>query len=295
MDNSFAEVISFRRYLKRRDYAPNTVRCYLNDLAHFFKFITKPAAQVTIEDVDRYIEAQQEQGRAATTINRRLSAVRQLYLYLRQSENPELLVPVRSYHTLREPDPLPRALKTGEVERLFAVIQDRRDRAMFTLMLRCGLRVKEVARLEMEDMDLTAQRLTVRNPKNRRDRVVYLSPDALETIQAYLAERGEAECSQLFLVPRGRGQGQGISVRGIQKRFEHYAVQARIDASCHCLRHTFATQLVEYGADITTVQALLGHRRVTTTQRYTRVSNPKVRNDYFQGIAKVLEKQRDAI
>jgi len=295
MDNLSAEVISFRRYLKRRDYAPNTIRCYLNDLAHFFKFITKPVTQVTIEDVDRYIEAQQEQDRAATTINRRLSVVRQLYLYLRRSENPELLVPVRSYHTLREPDPLPRALQAEEVKRLFAVIRDRRDRAMFTLMLRCGLRVKEVARLEMGDIDLVARRLTVRKPKNRRERVVYLSPDALEALEAYLAERGEAECSQVFLVPRGRGRGQGISVRGIQKRLEHYAAQARIDASCHCLRHTFATQLLEYGADITTVQALLGHRQVTTTQRYTRVSNPKVRNDYFQGIAKVMEKQRDAI
>ncbi|MCK4449229.1 MAG: tyrosine-type recombinase/integrase [Anaerolineae bacterium] len=295
MDNQPAEVISFRRYLKRRDYAPNTIRCYLNDLAHFFKFVAKPVDQVAAEDVDRYIEAQQEQERAATTINRRLSAVRRLYVYLRQCENPELVVPVRPHHTLKEPEPLPRFLKADEVERLFAVIQDRRDRAMFTLMLRCGLRVEEVAGLEVDDLDLTGQRLTVREPKNRRDRVVYLSPDALEVLKAYLTERGEAECSQVFLVPRGRGRGRGISVRGIQKRFEHYATQAQIQASCHCLRHTFATQLLEYGAEITTVQALLGHSQVTTTRRYTRVSNPRVRNDYFQGMAKVLEKQRDTI
>jgi site-specific recombinase XerD len=295
MSNEPAEVISFRRYLKRRGYASNTIRCYLNDLSHFLRSVVKPVSQITAEDVDQYIETQQERGLAATTINRRLSAVRHLYTYLRQREIPELVVPVRPYHTLKEPEPLPRFLKSDEVKRLFTVIQDRRDRAMFTLMLRCGLRVEEVAQLEMEDLHLTGQRLTIRDPKNRWDRVVYLCPDALQILSAYLTERSQVECTQVFLVPRGRGQGQGISVRGIQKRFEHYASQAQIQASCHSLRHTFATQLLEHGAEITTVQALLGHKQVVTTQRYTRVSNPKVRDDYFQGIAKVLEKQRGAV
>ena len=119
-----AELISFRRYLKRRNYASNTVRCYLNDLTHFLKFVAKPADQVVPDDVDRYIEAQQEEGRVATTINRRLSAVRQLYVYLRQSRNPELVVPVRPRHSLKEPKPLPRFLKADDVERLFALIED---------------------------------------------------------------------------------------------------------------------------------------------------------------------------
>jgi integrase/recombinase XerD len=296
MNNEPAEVISFRRYLKRRAYTPNTIRSYLNDLAHFLQFVDKPVDQVTPQDVDRYIEAQQERGLATTTINRRLSTVRQLYAYLRRRDAPELIVPVRPDHTLKTPRPLPRFLKTDEVERLFAAIQDRRDRTMFILMLHCGLRVREASRLEMHDLDLAGQRLTVRDSKNRKDRVVYLSLDALQILKAYLAERGQAECARVFLVPRGRGRGQGISARGIQKRFELYAALAQVEeASCHSLRHTFATQLLEHGAEITTVQALLGHSQVTTTQRYARVSNPKVRDDYFQGMAKVLEEQRSTI
>jgi site-specific recombinase XerD len=295
MGSEPTQVISFRRHLKRRGYAPNTIRCYLNDLNHFVQFVTKPIDLVTTGDVDLYIEDQQNRGLAATTINRRLSTVRHLFTYLRQREAPELVVPVRPFHTLKVPEPLPRFLKADEVQRLFAVIHDHRDRAMFTLMLRCGLRVKEAAKLEMDDLDPDRKCLTIRAPKNRRDRVVYLCPDALLILNTYLVERSQVECTKVFLVPRGRGRGQGISVRGIQKRLEHYASQAQVEADCHSLRHTFATQLLEHGAEITTVQALLGHKQIVTTQRYTRVSNPKIRDDYFQGIAKVLEKQREAI
>ena len=157
-------------------------------------------------------------------------------------------------------------------------------------MLRCGLRVREVTRLEIQDVDLAGQQLLIRQSKNQCDRLVYVALDALQNLEAYLTRRGRAECAKLFLVPGGRGRGQGISVRGIQKRLEHYAAQAGLeDVTCHRLRHTFAGQLLDNGAEITTVQALLGHRQVTTTQRYTRVSNPKVRDDYVRGMAQVLD------
>lgn len=287
------EIVSFRRYLKRRNYAPNTRRSYLNDLEHFLRIVDKPVCQVTPQDVERFIEQQQAQGLAAKTINRRLAAVARLYTYLRQTDYPELRVPVRpKLHYLKASDPLPRCLKAEEVERLFAVMDDPRDRAIFTLMLRCGLRVEEVATLEMADVDLERQQLMVRAPKNRRDRVVYLALDALQVLETYLARRGRADNPQVFLVPRGRGRGKGISVRGIQKRLEHYAAQAGVEVTCHSLRHTFASQLLENGADMVTIQALLGHAQVSTTQRYARVSNPKVREDYFRGMAKVLDQQR---
>jgi len=285
------EIVSFRRYLKRRNYAVNTQRSYLNDLAHFLRLVDKPVREVSAQDVERFIEQQQEQGLAASTINRRLVAVARLYTYLRQAEDPELVVPVRpQLHYLKQPDPLPRGLKSEEVQRLFAVIDDPRDRAIFSLMLRCGLRVREVTRLEIQDVDLAGQQLLIRQSKNQCDRLVYVALDALQNLEAYLTRRGRAECAKLFLVPGGRGRGQGISVRGIQKRLEHYAAQAGLeDVTCHRLRHTFAGQLLDNGAEITTVQALLGHRQVTTTQRYTRVSNPKVRDDYFRGMAQVLD------
>ncbi|MBM3134468.1 MAG: hypothetical protein FJZ89_04100 [Chloroflexi bacterium] len=278
----------FLTYLRRRNRSPHTLDSYGRDLATFFAQVGKPPAAVRPQDVANYIAGQQAAGHKASTINRRLSALRQLYVYLRDEEDLALESPVRDTHYLKLPRPLPRFLSDAEVNRLFAVIQDGRDRALFTLLLRCGLRVAEVAQLQLQDVDLAGQRLIVRQGKGRKDRLVYLSLDALLALRGYLAQRADKPCSLVFLVQKGPGAGQGISVRGVQKRLEYYARQAGLAVSSHCLRHTFATQMLEAGADLPTIQALLGHAQMATTQRYAQVSDQRVRGDYFAAMNKIV-------
>ena len=278
----------FRRYLERKNYAAHTIQSYLHDLQGFFAQGHPDVLTVTPADVERYIEQQQARNLSPATINRRLCALRRLYVYLREERAYDLVVPVRLTHYLKKDRPLPRPLKDEEVQCLLAVIHDLRDRAIVTLVLRSGLRVEEVVNLELEDLDLARQRLVVRKGKGGKGRRVYLSEDAVAALKAYVLQRADVRCPRLFLVQKGIYKRQGISIRGVQKRLEHYARKAEGHVSSHRLRHTFATNLLEGGADIVTVQELLGHAHVTTTQRYTRVSNQKVRNDYFKGMEKVL-------
>ena len=183
---------------------------------------------------------------------------------------------------------MPRHLKDHDVERFLAVITDRRDRAMFMIMLRCGLRVEEVSKLTLGALELRRSRLFVAQGKGGKDRVVYISKDAKSAIEAYLAIRPRAK--GLFLVEKGPLTGTPISVRGIQKRIEYYARISGVAVSCHSLRHTFATELLNADADISTIQDLLGHTHITTTQRYCRVSNLKVQRDYYKAMEVVLER-----
>ena len=120
--------------------------------------------------------------------------------------------------------------------------------------------------------------------------MVYLSDDAYEALVQYLRVRPVSRVKEVFLVHKGRCRGQAISVRGIQKRLEHYARRARFKVSCHQLRHTMATQLLNADAALVTIQDLLGHTRIKTTQRYCRVSNLKVQRDYHQAMTVVLQR-----
>jgi site-specific recombinase XerD len=173
---------------------------------------------------------------------------------------------------------------------LFKEIDDTRDRAMFMLMLRCGLRVEEVARLTVDAIEYRSRQLYVFNGKGSKDRVVYLSEDALSAVEAYTRKRRWSKEKRVFLVRKGPLRGRPISVRGIQKRIEYYAQKAGIEVSCHQLRHTMATQLLNADADLVTIQDLLGHSKITTTQCYCRVSNLKVQRDYYKAINIVLQR-----
>src|SRR5688572_20420794 len=150
----------FRAYLERRRFSAHTVASYTVDLRLFFTQVTAPLAQVSFREVDQFAETQHHHGRSWATINRRLNALKHFFdFYLDQQ-----LVggnPVKPSHFVRRGRPLPKALSREQVQRLFARIDHPLDRALFLVMLRCGLRVSEVAQLKLEQIDWEQQALLV--------------------------------------------------------------------------------------------------------------------------------------
>lgn len=284
-------IVNFRRYLKRRNYSQHTIKYYLNILKQFVLWIDVPLEQVTYEKIGDYIDYLHNKRMGAASINLYLAVIRVFYSYLRYEEKIKLSNPVRNSCRLRVPKPLPRHLREEEVEYLFSVIKNKRDFAMFKLMLRCGLRVEEVSNLTLGAIDLKQRRIIVYHGKGSKDRVVYISDDAHNALVAYLKIRSHFRIKKVFLVEKGNFKGQPISVRGIQKRIEYYAKKTGLKVSCHSLRHTMATQLLNAEAKIETIQDLLGHNWITTTQRYCKVSNLKIQKDYFKAMSNVLQRE----
>jgi len=188
--------------------------------------------------------------------------------------------------------PLPWHLTEEELSVFFKACKTSRDRAMFMLMLRCGLRVAEVVGLTLGDIDLRRRRLVIHDGKGRKGRIVYLSDDALLRLDDYLAVRPASTTQKVFLVEKGTYRDGPLSIRGIQKRMEYYAKKTGLRVSCHALRHTMATQMLNADAELVTIQDLLGHRWITTTQRYCRISNRKVQRDYYRAMEMVMQKDR---
>ena len=280
----------YRRSLKRRNCSAHTVRNYLNILGHFHAWLQVPLEQATPKETDAYMDHLLRDRKKPKTINCHFSCIHAFYDYLIEDERMTLTNPVKKHYRLRLPRPLPKHLRDEQVAALFNEISDTRDRAMFMLMLRCGLRVEEVARLTADAIEYRSRQLYVFNGKGSKDRVVYLSEDALSALSSYAEKRKWSREKKVFLVQKGPLRGKPISVRGIQKRIEYYAQRAGIQASCHHLRHTMATQLLNADADLVTIQDLLGHSRITTTQCYCRVSNLKVQRDYYKAINVVLQR-----
>jgi site-specific recombinase XerD len=286
-------IIDFRRHLKRRNYSAHTVKYYLNILKQFVIWLDVALEQTSDKKIDAYIDYLHAKRMQPASINCYLAVVRVFYAYLKFEEEVKLINPVKTGKRLRVPKPLPRALREDQIDRFFDVIKSKRDWAMFRLMLRCGLRVEEVANLTLGAIDLKQRRLMVLNGKGGKDRVVYISEDAADALDAYLRLRRHSRMKKVFLVDKGDYKGKPISVRGIQKRIEYYAGKTGISVCCHSLRHTMATQLLNADAEVETIQDLLGHNWITTTQRYCKVSNVKVQRDYFKAMRVILNQPQN--
>jgi site-specific recombinase XerD len=252
------EIDAFVNWVRRRNPRAHTWRDYAADLRQFAAATGDVFPRsVTFHDVDRFVTEQAGQGYQPGTINRRLAAIMSLYTLL-ADDDPALVCPVLPHrHCLRDRQRLPRPVQEADLDRFFAVITDVRDRAMFLLMLRCGLRISEVAELRLTDLYLeeASPRLVARG-KGSRERSVYLSPQAERALRAYLARRQALPSDDVFL----NYLGDGISANGIHRRLMAYRRQAGVALSAHRFRHSFANDLVAADVPVTTIQKLLGHR-----------------------------------
>lgn len=282
------ELIRYRRALKRKNYSAHTIKNYMNIINHFMRWLMVPTTEVTPREIGGYIDHLLRKRRTPKTITCHLQTIRLFFDYLMNEEGINVVNPVTRI-SLRLPKPLPRHLKDDQVSRLFAFITDLRDRAIFMLMLRCGLRVEEVAHLTVDAVEYQRRQIFVYNGKGGKDRVVYMSDDARSALLAYVEKRS-SKAKGLFLVQKGPMRGKPLSVRGIQKRIEYYARKSSLDVSCHQLRHTMATQLLNADTDLVTIQDLLGHGQITTTQRYCHVANLKVQRDYYKAMDVVMQR-----
>ncbi len=285
------EIEAFQKWLRRKAPNASTQIHYPNDLELFFAWLHKPIGEVSVRDVDRYIEHCQQQGQAIASINRRLAALRAFYQFLEVEQDTPPKNPVLPRrHFIRQGLRLPRDVQDEMLQKLFAVINQSRDRAMFLLMLRCGLRVGEVRRLSLSDLYLdpspgSLPRLLLYG-KGSRERVAYLSRQPLTALQEWLEIRPKVKCQAVFL----NRFGERLSVTGIQDRLAGYCQTAGLWITCHQLRHTFGRHLTEARVPVTSIQRLLGHAHLRTSEIYLHLSDKTVQMDYDTAMREVCRK-----
>src|SRR6266568_909770 len=280
-------IARFRASLERRQFSAHTIVSYTIDLRLFFTEVAVPLAQVSFREVDQFVEMQHQHGRSWATINRRLNALKHFFDFCLEQQ----LVagnPVKPSHFVRRGRPLPKALSQAQVQRLFAQIAHPMDRALFLSMLRCGLRVSEVAQLTLEQIDWEQQALHILQGKGRKDRRVYMSPDMVASLHQCL-EQHPGDRAQGYVFWNRKRRQQPLSVKAIQKKMERYAKAAGIIASCHSLRHTFASNLLEHGAEVVAIRDFLGHSQIASSERYAKISSQKIKQEYMRTMQKILK------
>lgn len=283
----------FLRYLSlEKNASTNTTKSYCEDLTQAIIFFEQALGknvsfrQITPRHVRAFIAHQVEAGFARSTIARRLAALRSWFRHLCR-QGLLAINPAQGLRGPRQEKRLPRVLDGEQVVQLIESPQADgplalRDRALLEVLYSAGVRVSELAGLNLEDLDLEGGMATVRG-KGRKERLVLLGPPAIEALQQWLAVRPSLGAkvvgqSAVFL----NKNGTRLTTRSIGRVVEKYVRQTGVgkEISPHSLRHTFATHLLDGGADIRAVQELLGHKSLGTTQIYTQVSTQKLRDSY---------------
>jgi site-specific recombinase XerD len=285
------EVLQFQKWLRRKYPTTTTPIHYPSDVALFFKWVKKNPTGVTVLDIDLFIEHSQQKAHSIATINRRLASLHSFYEFLATQTDPAPVNPVLfKRHFIRHGIHLPRGIPDVELKKLLNCIDNSRDRAMFLLMLRCGLRVGEVRDLTLNSLSMEPSqeglpRLLVCG-KGGTKRIVYLSGQAFAALEAWLDKRPTSSDPALFL----NKFGKKISITGIQGNLAHYCRKAGLWVTCHQFRHTFGRQMIESRVPVTSIQRLLGHTRLQTTEIYLHISDCQIQKDYESAIRVIAQR-----
>ena len=285
----------FNRYINyleaERNVSPYTVRNYTTDLLDFFQFLGAKGVG-SLKEVDRYVVRDYlshliGRGLVKASIARKLSAIRSFYRYLLREEMISTS-PVATTSSPKLDRRLPAFLTVEEVEKLLeapdlSTPQGQRDRALLELLYASGLRVSELVSLNLEQVDLDSREIRVWG-KGAKERITLMGKPAARALSAYLSQGrpellGEKRSRALFL----NRYGERLTERTVQKILDDYATKVGIGKKVHphMLRHTFATHLLDGGADLRVVQELLGHANLSSTQIYTHVTKSQARKVYL--------------
>ncbi len=266
-------VDKFMRYLEvERDVSAHTLRAYRKDLEDFFEYVKTEPDKIDMIDVRGFIAEQIKEGLNKTTVSRRLASIRSFFKFLCREgyikSNPAKLVP-----NPKLPKLLPRFLSVDDV---FSLVEKPegigfipvRDKAILELLYSSGPRVSELSGLNIDDLNIKGYLIKIRG-KGKKERIVPVGSKAIDAIKSYMIERMllKSKDRALFL----NRMGTRLTDRGVRRIVVKYAKALTISGQIgpHTLRHTFATHLLQGGADLRVIQELLGHSSLSTTQKYT--------------------------
>ncbi len=301
-------VTEFKNYLLvEKNASPNTMDSYLNDIAQFQKFLIRSgyaveSGSIQIEKIDRlairsFMSHLYEKNYSGTTMRRKLSTLNSFFRFLCREgylkNNVAKTVPAP-----RVQSKLPSYFSVDEMFRLLQLPEGTgflpvRDQALLELFYSCGLRVSELVGLTLEDINLGSRMVKVLG-KGGKERLLPMGHHCVDALKSYLNARMDKvrkpgpSTEQLFLNHRGTG----ISVRGVRKVVEKYIKKGHFagGVSPHSIRHSFATHLLEGGADLRAIQELLGHSSLSTTQKYTHLTLDRLSETYDKAHPRAKEK-----
>jgi len=281
-----------REYLidkHRRNLSHNTIRTTGMVIRQFLTFL-KDIGKEQIETIDRedisaFVEHEQDRGLRPTSVSLQLQVLYAFFNYLVDHDvlHPDILK--RKIH-VKVPNPLPRAIDPEDVKEFLDVPKDPRDDAMILILLRTGMRIGELLDLRVKDLNVKEQTIEIfEAQKNRTGRVVYLSEDALAAVKKWLRLR-KPHIQYLFYGPSGRPLTYPAA-RNVFMKYLDKAGLSHKDYTPHCLRHTFASEMLNAGMSLQNLQSLLGHNCIEMTRRYARLTDNTRREQYYKAMEKI--------
>lgn len=254
--------------MKLRGFSVKTRKTYLNFVKNILKFARKSPKTITTQDIRSYLSSLARQNKSSSTLNTAYSALK---FYFEKILRRRFFVNIpRTKHSKK----LPIILSRNEIQQIIKSISNHKHKLIISLAYGAGLRVSETISLKVKDINLEELTIHVKKAKGKKDRITIFPEKLKISLKNLMAKKDKN--SYLFI----NKQGGKLTTRTAQKVFKNSLKKAGIkkDATFHSLRHSFATHLLENRVDIRYVQELLGHSNIRTTQRYTQVTNPKLKN-----------------